>query len=239
MTQNTNKHKDMETKGISPQAGCLLVNEIAPRLRVTARCLPKIGADDEEELYQDGLAIAASMLHSAEQLGKKVTAGNIAWFAGKQLATGRRSTYGGRADALSPAAQLDRRSLLSPLQLEVSLDPDSGEGIPLVDLLTDTAEDPAQAAARNLDWETLLSELDGLSRRMILAFARGDSMRDLKAEAGLSDSGMSGRKRQLIAAMRETLGQDCLSDACREPRWRADISVLREREACRQGLAAV
>ena len=74
--------------------------------------------------------------------------------------------------------------------------------IPVLDLLADTAEDPAQAAARNLDWEQFLDGLDGLSRRMIVAFAHGDTMRDLKDETGLSDSGMSGRKRRLIAKMK-------------------------------------
>ena len=74
---------------MSPQAGYLLVEEIAPRLRIASRRVPQIGADDADELYQDGIAIAARMLDSAERNGKKVTAGNIAWYAGKQLARGR------------------------------------------------------------------------------------------------------------------------------------------------------
>jgi hypothetical protein len=229
---------------MSPQAGCLLMEQIAPRLRITSRCLPQVGADDADELYQDGIAIAARMLDSAERKGKKVTAGNIAWYTTKQLASGRRSTYGGRADALSPAAQLDGRSQLTSLQQEVAHDPDSGEGdqgCKLSDLLADEAEDPAQAAARNLDWEEFLSGLDGLSRRMIVAFAHGDTMRDLrlKDEAGLSDSGMSGRKRKLIAEMKEILGPDCLADAGRDPEWRADVAVQREKDACRHECVAV
>lgn len=225
---------------MSPQAGCLLVEHIAPRLRVTSRCLPQIGADDADELYQDGLAIAAKMLDSAERNGRKVTAGNIAWYAGKQLANGRRSTYGGRADALSPAAQLDGHAQLTPLQAVVVHDPDAGEGdhgCTLANLLADDAEDPAQAAGRNLDWESFLSGLDELSQQMIIAFARGDTMRDLKQEAGLSDSGMSGRKRKLIAELKAVLGPDCLADAGREPAWRSDITVQREKDACRHEMA--
>ena len=106
-----------------------------------------------------------------------------------------------------------------------------------MDLLTSDTEDPAQAAARNLDWEQFLSGLDGLSRRMIVAFANGDTMRDLKDEAGLSDSGMSGRKRRLIAEMLEVLGQDCLADAGREPAWRSDVAAQREKDACRHEIA--
>jgi hypothetical protein len=111
----------------------------------------------------------------------------------------------------------------------------------LLDLLADTAEDPAQAAARNLDWEQFLSGLDGLSRRMIVAFAHGDTMRDLrlKDDAGLSDSGMSGRKRKLIAEMKEVLGPDCLADAGRDPAWQSEIIAQREKDACRHESVAV
>ena len=51
---------------MSPLAECLLVEQIAPRLRATSRCLPQVGADDAAELYQDGLAIAAKQLRQAE-----------------------------------------------------------------------------------------------------------------------------------------------------------------------------
>ena len=51
---------------MSPQAGYLLVEEIAPRLRIASRRVPQIGADDADELYQDSLATAAQMLDSAE-----------------------------------------------------------------------------------------------------------------------------------------------------------------------------
>ncbi len=218
---------------MSPQAGYLLVEEIAPRLRIASRRVPQIGADDADELYQDGLATAAQMLDSAERNGRSVTAGNIAWYAGKRMAAGRRSTYGGRADVLSPAAQLDGNAQLSSLQQEVASDPETGEGILLGDLLIDSAEDPALAAARNLDWESFLSGLDELSRLMVIAFARGETMRGLKETAGLSDSSMSDRKRKLVAMMKEVLGPDCLADAGREPAWRAAIIAHREKDACR------
>lgn len=74
---------------------------------------------------------------------------------------------------------------------------------------------------------------------LIVAFARVDTMRDLKAEAGLSDSGMSNRKRKLVAEMREMLGPDCLADAGREPAWRSDITAQREKDACRHEMAGM
>jgi hypothetical protein len=73
---------------------------------------------------------------------------------------------------------------------------------------------------------------------MIVAFAQGDTMRDLKAEAGLSDSGMSGRKRKLISEMKEVLGPDCLADAGRDPAWQSEIIAQREKDACRHEMAS-
>ena len=63
------------------------------------------------------------------------------------------------------------------------------------------------------------------------------TIRDLKDEAGLSDSSMSDRKRKLVAMMKELLGPDCLADAGREPAWRAAITAHREKDACRHEMA--
>jgi hypothetical protein len=235
----THKKEKGDHVKMSPLAECLLVEQIAPRLRATSRCLPQVGADDADELYADGIAMAAQMLDSAEKRGKKVTAGNIAWYATKQLSTGRRSTYAGRADALCPAAQLDGNAQFTSLQQEVAHDPITGEGIPLGEFLADEADDPAEAAARNLDWTDFLSGADDLSTHMIVAFARGDTMRGLKEEAGLSDSGMSGRKRALAAGVLEHFGPDCLADADRDPGWKADVVVQREKDACRRETCGV
>jgi hypothetical protein len=58
---------------MSPQAGWLLVNEIVPRLKSSiATSVRPVGCEDMEELVQDGTAIAATMLHSAETQGKQV-----------------------------------------------------------------------------------------------------------------------------------------------------------------------
>ena len=64
-------------------------------------------------------------------------------------------------------------------------------------------------------------------------------MRDLKAQVGLSDSGMGGRKRNLIAQMMEIPGLDCLAEAGREPAWRPDIAAQREKDACRHEMAGL
>lgn len=220
---------------MTPHAGFMLMEEIAPRLKAASIYLPRVGADDPEELYQDGLAIAAKMLDAAERQGKEVAASSIAWYTTRQLLTGRRSTYAGRADVLSPAAQLDGRSRLTSVEEEMN-DPETGESISIGEALACNDEDPALAAARNLDWEDFLRTGDAMTGLMIGAFARGDTMRDLKGVTGLSDSGISARKRQMADRLLEHFGADCfetcLADAGRDPVWMADLIAEREVEAC-------
>jgi hypothetical protein len=62
---------------MSQQAGELLLQEIAPRLRNSmAHCVPRVGSDDIAELTQDSIAIAATLLSSAEARCKKVSTGH-------------------------------------------------------------------------------------------------------------------------------------------------------------------
>jgi hypothetical protein len=179
------------------------------------------------------------MLDSAERQGKEVAPASVAYYATRQLLTGRRSTYAGRADVLSPTAQLDGRSRLTSVDLEIH-DPETGEGIPIGEALACNHEDPSQAAARNLDWEAFLLTGDGMTALMVGAFARGDTMRDLKGVTGLSDSGISARKRKMSARLLEHFGADspdaCLADAGRDPSWMADVMAQREADACRNAL---
>ena len=89
---------------MSPQAGELLVQEIAPRIRNSlASSVAQVGADDRDELCQDGIAIAASLLASAEARGKSISAGNVAFYASR-LSCGR----GGAAPAKARPMQCPR-----------------------------------------------------------------------------------------------------------------------------------
>ena len=66
---------------MSPQAGQLLVHEVIPRVRSLRPSFTSIGSDDPEEQAQDAIAIAAKLLVSTEARAKKVTAGNITYYA--------------------------------------------------------------------------------------------------------------------------------------------------------------
>src|SRR3954451_7924138 len=96
---------------MSPLAGEMLVQEIAPRIRsALPHTVPRIGAEDVEELVQDALAMAAQILVSAGAKGKSVTPGNVAFYAICLAKAGRRSTGFSKTDVLHSGTQLNRRA---------------------------------------------------------------------------------------------------------------------------------
>jgi len=98
---------------MSPKAGFILVQDIVPRIRYgvcSGRGVKTVGGEDIEELIQDATAHAALLLHRAEESGKEVSCGNIAYYALLHTRSGRRSTGGSRTDVMAPGTQLDGKS---------------------------------------------------------------------------------------------------------------------------------
>src|SRR5712671_2760545 len=114
----------------------LLLQEVAPRLRAAiAKTVPMVGPDDPEELLQDGLVIAIGLLEGAQRAGKKVSAGNIAYYAVLYLRSGRRSTGHRKNDVLAPACQLNGRARVQSMDEPVSAGEDGEEMVTLHDCL--------------------------------------------------------------------------------------------------------
>src|SRR5580692_14479 len=112
---------------MSPQAGFLLVNQIAPRLRAAIpRCVSAVGAEDADELVQDAICVAAKMLHNVEAAGKTVTPGNIAYYSILHMRSGRRSQSGSRADVMATGTILDDKSSVLSFEEEVGYDEEIG-----------------------------------------------------------------------------------------------------------------
>ena len=57
---------------MSPQAGTVLLEQIAPRLKAAVPYIKPVGSEDSQELFQDGLCMAAHLLENNELNGKKV-----------------------------------------------------------------------------------------------------------------------------------------------------------------------
>ena len=147
---------------MTPHAGDLLVNEIVPRIRSSIlRYVRLVGSEDAEEVSQDAVAMAAAMLERVENQRKKVTPGNIAFYAVQMLRSGRRSTGSSNADVMGIGTQLNGRSMVQSFDEPVISEGDNS--LTLVDLLASDSEDPSIAAARKLDWEAFLESSDSSS----------------------------------------------------------------------------
>ena len=219
---------------MSPKAGFVLLDQIAPRLRATIPyVVRRTGSEDAEELLQDALATAAQMLHALEARGKEVTAKNICYYVTLLMKCGRRSQSSNRTDALSPGAMLDGKSRALSLEALVGSCPATTEPVALGDLLSGTHEDPAEAAARNLDWAEFLEGHDNRYVAMVRCAVSGQPMNSLGGKPGASNSALSARKRQLACDIRAFMGEEVLREVCQRPRWQAEVEGGQERLRCR------
>ena len=219
---------------MSPKAGFVLLDQIAPRLRATIpHVVRPTGSEDAEELLQDALAMAAQMLHALEARGKEVTMGNLCYYVTLLMKSGRRSQSANRTDVLSPGTMLDGKSCALSLEEAVGLCSETGETVALGDLLAGTHEDPASAAARNIDWAEFLDGHDSRYAAMLRCAVTGQPMNSLGGKPGASNSALSSAKRQLAGDIREFMGEDVLREICQRPRWQADVEVEHERMRCR------
>ncbi len=215
----------------------MLVNEVVPRLRATARSIPKIGNEDDEEVIQDATLMAARMMDSAEKSGQKFSGGNIAYYAARAARSGRRSYYSGRSDVFSPGCQIDGRARHESLDEEIKLE--TGEPGSLHDVVTpfgsdDRECDPAEEAARNLDWQAFLAAHPPRHRTAILVLVDGGTMREAGKLCGIGDSAAAKLKRRIANDLVEYFGEDVIRRLLdgRRPGWESDLRQSRERHLC-------
>jgi hypothetical protein len=219
---------------MSPQAGVVLVQEIAPRLRnAIPQCVRKVGAEDDEELLQDGLTMAAQMLDNLELRGKQVTPGNVAYYCLLHLKSGRRSYSGGRTDVMGSATQLDHGSMVLSFEEEVGYDSELDEAIRLGDMLTCSKDDPSMAGARNLDWEEFVEAHDCRYLCIIHDLATGRTMLETARACGMTYPGIREVRDRLVEDLEEWMGEDLIADSAHVPSWRGNILVDKEKMACR------
>jgi hypothetical protein len=212
----------------------MLIHDVYPRLRSAAGTVPKVGHEDDEEIVQDATLMAARMMESAEQAGHPITAGNAAYFATKAARSGRRSYYSGRSDVLSPGCQLDGKARFYWLDDEIELE--VGEAGSLHDLVSEegylgTETDPAEEAARNLDWAAFLDASPPRHRIALQVLVDGGTMRDAGKRCGIGDSAALLLKRRIAADLITFFGEDVIHRLLEGagPRWQGDLRASRER----------
>jgi hypothetical protein len=222
---------------MSPQAGFVLINEVVPRLRSSiphAVCL--VGCEDLEELIQDGTAIAARMLHSAEAAGKRVSPGNIAYYAIRLLKSGRRSTGSSAVDVMEPATQLRGRTQLVSLEEHTPGEGIDHESFTLGEVLSDDREDAGVIAMRRLDWKAFWDNQPVRSRAILACTAAGEPLTRVANAHGVSRSSIQGNKTVLAREIKEFMGYDILQETMRQPQWQQDLAAVRGK-ATRRNIA--
>ena len=219
---------------MSPMLNEMLVCEVVPRLRNAARSIPKIGCEDDEEIVQDATLMAAKMMDSAEKSGRTFTAGNISYYTERAARSGRRSYYSGRSDVYSPGCQIDGKARHERMDDEVEFE--SGDFGTLHDLISpfdpnSHEADPAEEAARNLDWEAFLSSHPQRHRIAILVLVDGGTMREAGLRCGLKDSAAMKLKRRIAADLIEFFGEDVIRRLLNgmRPAWDAGLQASRHR----------
>ncbi|MCF7734300.1 MAG: hypothetical protein K9N23_21635, partial [Akkermansiaceae bacterium] len=147
-------------------------------------------------------------------------------------------------DVMSPGCQIDGRARLEYLDDEVEFE--TGNSGTLHDITApfdrDSHEaDPAEEAARNLDWASFLASHPPRHRVAILVLVKGGTMREAGIRCGLKDSAALNLKRQIAADLIEFFGGDVirrLLDGMR-PGWDSDLRMTRERHLCHTGWPAL
>ena len=222
---------------MSPMMEEMLVHKVVPRLRKSVHSVPKVGHEDDEEIVQDATLMAARMMDSAEQAGRKFTAGNMAYFATKAARSGRRSYYSGRSDVMSPGCQIDGKARHEWLDDEIVCE--DGEPGTLHDVIArpdyhGQEPDPAEESARNLDWESFLASHPPRHRTAILALAQGGTMREAGKRCGIKDSAALVLKRRIAADLLAFFGEDVIRRLLNgiKPGWESDLRQARERHLC-------
>ncbi len=219
---------------MSPQTGEMLVNEVVPRLRVLIpHSVSQVGHEDYEELVQDSAVMAVKMLNSAERRGKKVSAGNIAYYTVLHARSGRRSYASGSPDALHPK---NRMKLGEPESFDVAVKEDEcgGDALLLADVFSNSHEDPSTKAARKLDWELFMATLNDRCQAILQTLAEGGQLKEVARQFKVSTSTINTARNQLKAKLLEFFGSNILKEIAQLPQWRSNQLAFREMMACRE-----
>ena len=215
----------------------VLIDEIVPRLRaMIPHQVSFVGAEDAEEVLQDATLMAARLLARARANGKQVTAGNIAYYTMLHIRSGRRSHSASRSDVMGTRTQIVGNSRVSSMEAPVASDDVSPEEpMTLGDVLASDAEEPSETAARNLDWQALVATLDENALAVLHCMADDVRLQEVATRHGVCRSTVQSWRNQLTELVRAFMGADVLHMIQRTPRWRENLTALREQVACRMG----
>ena len=178
--------------------------------------------------------MAARMMESAEQAGHPITGGNAAYYAIKAARSGRRSGYTGAGDVMSPRCLFEGKA--QHLWLDDEVVCEDGELGSVHDVIApfgcnDHEADPAEEAARNLDWQAFLARSPEKYRTAVDVLLSGGTMREAGKRCGIGDSAALMLKRRIGADLLEFFGEDTIRRLLNgvAPTWESDLRSSRDR----------
>jgi len=134
---------------------------------------------------------------------------------------------------MSSGGQLDGKSMVLSFEEPAGIDQETGEEIPLGDMLAGNADDPSQSASRNVDWEQFLATHDARYALLVCELAAGKKALESARDRGESYFTVRQLKARLETDLREYMGDQAIADSARIPAWRGNIVADHEKAACR------
>ena len=136
---------------MSPQAGTVLLEQIAPRLKAAVPYIKPVGIEDKDELFSGWI------VHGCTSVGEQRTTGETSFSiiggilhhpSPSNQAVGAISAA--RTDVMGSGTQLDGKTAVLSMETEIAFDPETMEAIRLGEFLSCSQDDPSTRAARNL-----------------------------------------------------------------------------------------
>ena len=220
---------------MSPMAGAILLQV----RHIIAACVLRgavrsVGAEDEDELVQDGTAQAARMIDAAERRGKALPSRSVAHFILQGLKAGRRHGGAGRSDVLSPGARLDGRAVVVSMdEPGVADDEQDDDRVGLHAVLAAAGEDTDVAAARRLDWEAAQARLDGRRLSVLRDTVEGYGPNEIAARLGVSAPRVIQLRQSCGKGIKDAWGDNGIRDVVTPSNWRAGLRAGAERRTAR------
>src|SRR5208337_3984338 len=112
----------------------------------------------------------------------------------------------GRTDAMFPSTQLDAKSCVLSFEEPAGIDPETGEEIPLGDMLAGNADDPSMSASRNVDWDQFLETHDRRYAGIVRDLARGKNVLETARDRRKSYFTVRQIKARLAEELQEYMG---------------------------------
>jgi DNA-directed RNA polymerase specialized sigma24 family protein len=211
---------------MSPRAGELLLDVIQPMLiAVVPQVVKTTGAEDSDELVQDGMCMAAQAIEVLENQGKELMPRSVAYYTIQRLKSGRRSQYAGRMDAMCPGATLDKQVLLADMD---SLAPvEDNEMLTMGDMLASDDEDAATLAARDIDWSLIEPLLTDRELKVLQALVEGHGTNEIAGSCQVSAPAVTQAKRRIGQKISGSWGEGMVREVGRVPAWRAGLRAAR------------